>query len=63
MEGYNLFSISTGKAAAADVQESLLGIPDRGRMLHQNFVQSCEENPSRLEETVKRAPLKTFADE
>ena len=58
-----LFNINTGKAASHEICESLLNIPQRGQMRHQDFLYSCMTDANRFIEKITRAKLKTFSDD
>ena len=56
-----LYNISTGKGAREDIKKSLLGVPTKGKQRHQEFIESCKEDPKNFEQPIKKK-LKTFED-
>ena len=58
-----LANIQTGKAATAEISESLLNIESKGREKHNNFVSECMENSERFEKSISKITLRTFADQ
>lgn len=58
-----LINISTGKVASEGVKEFLLSVPAKGYERHKEFIESCQTNPKRFEEPIKRVKLVTFEKE
>ena len=60
---HKLFNINTGKATSQEICESLLKIPENGKVRHQDFLNSCLVDANRFEERIPKAKLKTFSDD
>lgn len=58
----SLYNISTGKVAREDIKKSLLGVPTKGKQRHQEFIQSCKEDPKNFERPIKKEKFMTFED-
>ena len=58
-----LFNISTGKVVSEAVKTCMLGLKDKGREYHKQFIDECIENPSRFEKSLKKVKSLTFKDE
>lgn len=58
-----LFNISSGKAASPPVQTCLIGMRERGKERHDDFVTSCFNDPVNFEKPLKREKLYTFKQE
>lgn len=59
----NLFNISTGKAASAEVGEFLLTVKAIGNDQKLNFITECSTAPGRFEKAIKRNKILNFASE
>lgn len=59
----HLFNISTGKAANEDTTNFLLSVKDVGTAARNDFIQSCNNNPNKFSQAIKRQKIKTFATE
>ena len=55
-----LFNIHTGKAASRAVEESLLSVPQVGKIRHKEFMDTCIADPSKFEQPIKKVKLKNF---
>ena len=60
---HKLFNINTGKATSQEICESLLKIPENGKVRHQDFLDTCLVDANRFEERIPKAKLKTFSDD
>ena len=55
-----LFNIHTGKAASRAVEESLVSVPQVGKIRHKKFMDTCIADPSKFEQPIKKVKLKNF---
>ena len=58
-----LVNNQTGKAATAEISESVLNIESKGREKHNNLVSECTRNAERFEKSISKNTLRTFADQ
>ncbi len=49
-----LYCLSTGRAASSEVQRDLTNLEERGGLMYQNFINECQEDPTRFERPVKK---------
>ena len=60
----HLMNITTGQIALREVENSMKGVPDRGKVVFDDFVeqQHGDESTKGFREPIKKCTLSTFAD-
>ncbi len=58
-----LYCLSTGKSASAEVKGDLLGSPDIGQKWCEEFRNGCFDDPKRFEKPIKRRKVRNFASD
>lgn len=58
----SLFNIRTGKVTSGPIKECLLGLRQKGKERHEEFIKSCFEDPNNFERSIKKERLLTFKE-